>query len=343
MSGTDLMAALIVDQFGAFVGKHSERLRVFVKGQLIEERPLYGVDHLMVLSRGVVLSSDVVRECARRGIDITFLSGTGVPYARLISPALTGTVKTRREQLLAYLDQRGVVLGTAFAAGKLANQANLVRYMAKNRRKTSPELYEIAREAAFTIQDCQRKVGELQGENIDAIRQDLMTLEAHGAKAYWEAARQLLVPDVAWGGRETRGATDLVNLALNYGYGVLYTHVERAVLLAGLDPYAGFVHTDRAGKPSLVLDVIEEFRQTVVDRTVFGLLNRGVKLEMEDGRLTDAARRLLAERVNERLDGEEPYEGKKHTLRTILASQARHIATFVRGEGERYQPFVGRW
>ncbi|MDP2934861.1 MAG: CRISPR-associated endonuclease Cas1 [Dehalococcoidia bacterium] len=118
---------------------------------------------------------------------------------------------------------------------------------------------------------------------------------------------------------------------------------ERAVLLVGLDPYAGFVHVDRAGKPSLVLDLIEEFRQMVVDRTVFGLLNKGVKLEMEEGRLVEASRRLLAERVNERLDGEEPYEGKKHKLRTILASQARHVATFVRGDGGAYRAFVGRW
>jgi CRISPR-associated protein Cas1 len=337
------MAELIVEQYGAFVGKHSERVRVSVKGQLVEERPLYGLDHLMVLSGGVALSSDIVRECAQRGIDITFLSGTGVPYARLISPALTGTVKTRREQLLAYLDERGVLLGKAFAVGKLANQATLLRYMAKNRREANPDLYDRAREAAFTIQDYQRKVEELQGENIDAIRQNLMTLEAHGAKVYWDTARELIIPDVNWDGRETRGATDLVNSALNYGYGILYSHVERAVLLAGLDPYAGFVHVDRAGKPSLVLDLVEEFRQMVVDRTVFGLLNRGVRLELEDGRLMDATRRLLAERVNERLDGEEPYEGKKHKLRTILASQGRHIATFVRGEGKTYKPFVGRW
>ena len=337
------MAELIVEQYGAFIGKHSERVRVSVKGQLVEERPLYGLDHLMVLSGGVALSSDVVWECAQRGIDIIFLSGSGVPYARLISPALTGTVRTRREQLLAYLDERGIVLGKAFAVGKLANQANLLRYMAKNRARGQPELYERAREAAFTIQDYQRKVEELRGESINAIRQDLMTLEAHGAKVYWEAVRELLVPGLEWEGRETRGASDVVNSALNYGYGILYSHVERAVLLAGLDPYAGFVHVDRAGKPSLVLDLVEEFRQTVVDRTIFGLLNRGVKLEVEEDRLAEATRRLLAERVNERLDGEEPYEGKKHKLRTILASQARHIATFVRVEGKAYRPFVGRW
>ncbi len=251
------MAELIIDKYGAFIGKHSERVRVTMKGQVLEERSLYGLDHLMVLSGGVSLSADIIRECAQRGIDITFLSGSGIPYARLISPSLTGTVKTRREQLMAYLDQRSVVLGKAFAGGKLANQANLLRYMAKNRREGSPELYERAREAAFVIQDYARRIEEIRGVDIEAVRQQLMVLEAHAAKVYWEAARGLIVPAVDWDGRATRGAVDLVNSALNYGYGILYSHIERAVLLAGLDPYAGFVHVDRSGKPSLVLDLIE--------------------------------------------------------------------------------------
>lgn len=337
------MAELIVERFGAYVGKHSERVRVTVKGEVVEERPLYGLEHVLVLSRGVSLSSDVIRECAERGIDITFLSGTGNPYARLLSPALTGTVKTRREQLLAFLDQRGVQVAKAFVGGKLGNQANLLRYLAKNRRQKDIEQWDRVREAAFQIQEYQRRIGQLRGETIDVVRQEIMTLEAHAAKQYWDAARDLLVPDAGWEGRETRGATDLVNSCLNYGYGILYSHVERAIILAGLDPYAGFVHVDRAGKPSLVLDLIEEFRQMVVDRTVIGLLNRGTTLEVEGGRLTEGTRRLLAERVNERLDSEEPYEGKRHKLRTVLSSQARHLATYLRGEGRVYMPFVGRW
>lgn len=336
------MAELIVDRFGAFIGKHSERLRVSVKGELVEERPLFEVDHVLVVSGGVSLSSDAVRECAERGIDISFLSSGGTPYARLVAPTLGGTVQTRRQQLLAYEDCRGVELAKAFASGKLANQANLLRYMAKNRRNSSPDTFERARDAALEVQAFADRVRAVQAKHVDGVRTELLTLEAQGAKAYWEAARQLVLSGVDWESRETRGATDLVNSALNYGYGVLLSQVERAVLLAGLDPYAGYLHADRSGKPSLVLDLIEEFRQMVVDRTVFGLFNRGVKLEVEDGRLTDATRRTLAERVNERLDGEEPYMGKRQKLRAILSAQARRVATFVRGES-RYDPWVGRW
>jgi CRISPR-associated protein Cas1 len=334
---------LIVDRFGAFLGRHSERLRVSVKGKLVEERPFYGLEHILVASGGVSLSSDLVQDCAEHGIPISFISRTGRPYARLMAPGLVGTVKTRREQLLAYLDGRGVALAKAFSSGKVRNQAVLVKYMSKYRKETDAALYDKARETAAALEEFAGRIGKVRASTVDEARQELLTLEAHAAKAYWEAAGDLLIADVEWEGRETRGARDLVNSALNYGYGILYCQAERAIVLAGLDPYAGFLHADRAGKPSLVLDLVEEFRQMAVDRAIFGLLNKGVKLEMEDGRLSEESRRTIAQRVNERLEAEETYGGKKHRLRTVIQSQARHVATYVRGEARQYKPFVGRW
>jgi CRISPR-associated protein Cas1 len=336
MEGTELL----VEHPGAFVGKRSERVRVSLGGETLCERPLHGLEQVLIAANGVTLSSDLVRACAEQGIAITFLSRSGTAYARLMAPGLVGTVRTRREQVLAYGDARGVALAKAFAVGKLGNQANLLRYMVKNRR-TEPVLYDAVREAAFQIHEHARQIMELSGETLEELREELLVQEAHAARWYWDAARRLVdVPD--WQGRETRGATDLVNSCLNYGYGCLYHRVEQAIILAGLDPYAGFIHADRPGKPSLVLDLIEEFRQPVVDRTVFGMLNRGMKLAVEDSRLTDASRRLLAERVAERLEAEEPYQGKRHKLRTIIQLQARRIAAHVRGEAS-YSPWIARW
>ena len=117
---------------------------------------------------------------------------------------------------------------------------------------------------------------------------------------------------MAWPGRETRGATDRFNSALNYGYGILYAKVEQALVLAGLDPYGGFLHADRPGKPSLVLDLIEEFRQTVVDRTIIGMVNKHVAIEQdENDRLTETTRKKIAEKVLERLESSEMYEKKR--------------------------------
>ncbi len=335
---------LIVDRFGAFLGKHSERLKVTLKGQVLEERPFFGLEHILIASGGVSLSSDLIEECAERGIPISFVSWSGKPYAKLMAPGLVGTIKTRREQLLAYLDSRGLDLAKAFSSGKVHNQAALIKYMAKYRKDTAPELFEKVRLAAESLEDFSNRIEKLEASDAEAARQDILTLEAHAAKVYWEAARELIIPEVEWKGRETRGAQDMVNSALNYGYGILYCHAERAIVLAGLDPYAGFLHADRAGKPSLVLDLVEEFRQMAVDKAIFGLLNKGTKVEMDaESRLTEASRRTIAEKVNERLDSEEPHEGKRHKLRTIIQMQARRVAAFVRGEGGEYKAWVGRW
>jgi CRISPR-associated protein Cas1 len=115
-------------------------------------------------------------------------------------------------------------------------------------------------------------------------------------------------------------------------------------VLAGLDPYAGFIHADRPGKPSLVLDLVEEFRQPAIDRTVFAMLNKGVAIELDDkGRLTDTTRHTLIEKILERLDKPEKYQRDKLPLRTIIQNQARRVATFVRGVHPDYQGFTVKW
>jgi len=340
----DVISSLIVDQFGAFIGKKSERVRVTVKGEVVVEKPLFQIEHLLITARGVSLSSDVVYKCCEAGIPISFVSYTGKPYGRIMSSDLIGTVKTRREQLLAYADERGVMLSKAFARGKMLNQAHLIKYMAKYRKSRDKTLHREVWDAAIEIQVLADQLEQLEGENVDEIRPQLMNLEGRAADRYWQTMKKLLLVDVEWEKREHRGAQDPVNSALNYGYGILYTQIENAVVLAGLDPYAGFVHVDRPGKPSLVLDLIEEFRQPVVDRTVFGLLNKGVAVEVDEkGWLTETTRKTLAEKVLGRLEGRERYEGKKHPLKAIIHSQARHMATFVGGEGREYRPFVAGW
>jgi len=188
------------------------------------------------------------------------------------------------------------------------------------------------------------ELDELQADKIEDIREQILSVEGRAAQHYWRAIGQIIPAELAWPGRETRGATDPFNSALNYGYGILYFQVEHALTLAGLDPYGGFLHADRPGKPSLVLDLIEEFRQTVIDRTIIGLVNKRVPLEQnEEHLLTEETRRKLSDKVRERLESSELYEKKRQALRFILQSQARHLALSLRGERECYEPFVSGW
>lgn len=377
MTVVETLETLIVEEFGACVGKHSQRLRVTVKGEARADVPLITLRQVIVKSRGVSVSSDAIMACAERGIPIHFVSGVGLSAgAALYTAALTGTAQTRRCQLTAYDDRRGAVLAAAFARAKLANQAGLLRYLARNRRQDEPRVSAGLRRAAREVSDYLAELEDLvarvlgiepQADDahvepaaapsagharslalpiaIEQWRSALLSIEGRAAKRYWEGVGLVVPDDAGWPGRRGRGARDPLNSALNYGYAILLRHVEHAVVCAGLDPFAGFIHADRPGRPSLTLDLIEEFRQAAVDRVVLGMIGRRSAITvLDNGFLDDATRRELATRVVARIEESgERYEGRRHSLREIIQMQARHIATFVRGDNPAYQGFVAKW
>ena len=343
---------LIVEQFGACLGRHSERLRVTLKGETLVEAPLLYLRQVIVRSRGVSLSSDVVEACAERGIALHVVNGVGLAGgATLYTAGLGGTVRTRRMQLLAYLDERGLALARAITGAKLSNQAGLLQYAARSRKENAPDLHEQLIALAGQVEAHQMELAGGAWRSVDEARAALLSIEGRAAQRYWEAAGLLVPAELGWTGRRARGARDPLNSALNYAYAILQRAVEQAVVLAGLDPFAGFVHVDRPGKPSLTLDLMEEFRQSAVDRTVLGLIGNRVALTTLDdaagqsqGLLDDATRHMLAEKIVARLEESgERYEGARHTLREIIQSQARHLAGFVRGDRPEYAGFVARW
>ncbi len=339
-----IVQQLIVDEYGAFVGKHSGRLQVTKDKEKLAEAPLLHLEQVLVTGQGIGFSADAVRACCTAGIPIYFLDSRGRPYAALYAAGLTGTVLTRREQLLAYTDRRGLELALAFARGKIENQAGFLRYAAKYRQETDPDLYQEMRLCADEVRDHLEELRRLEGNTVDDVRFQILSAEGRAAQKYWSALKSVLPEQYGWPGRKGRGAKDSINAALNYGYGILYGQIERALVLAGLDPYGGFIHADRPGKPSLVFDLIEEFRQVVVDRTIVGMATKGMKLELDDkGLLVERSRRDIAEKVLERLEAAERYERKRQPLRIIIQSQARHIATFVRGDRPVYEPFAAKW
>jgi CRISPR-associated protein Cas1 len=343
---------LIVDEYGAFLGKHSERLIVSKGEEKLVQAPLIHLESVVIAGQGVSLSADAVRECTERGIPIYFVSGTGTAYASLYSAGLTGTIATRRAQLEAFNTTRGLSLVLGFGLGKLQNQSNLLKYMAKYRKETNPALYRELRLCANEVLDHWiemeqiRHYPEYQDGTLTVadLRHELMGIEGRAAQKYWQAVKQVLPEKYQFPGRKGRGATDPINAALNYAYGILYGQVERALVLAGLDPFAGFLHVDRPGKPSLTLDFIEEFRPVVVDRTIFGLANKNVAFEFDEHNLlTRETRRMLAEKIHERLESEVVFEHKRYPIRAVIQMQARHVATFLRGERSAYEPLTLDW
>lgn len=332
------MSILVVDDFGCFVGKSGDSVVVRKGKEVLVQRPFEELSCINLEGGGISISVDAIHECARRGITINCVGFDGEPYAKVISPMLTATVKTRREQLDAYDDARGVEISRQIITAKLTNQRNLLRYFAKYRKQSAPELFSALMAASDAVDQTARTLTDVTGACIDECRARIMNIEAQAAVAYWNAVWSLLPEDLEVQRRVHQGATDPVNCMLNYGYGVLNSHCWSAVLLAGLDPFGGFLHVDRPGRPSLVLDLQEVFRQPVVDRTVLGMLGLGIRIEFDEpGRIARDSRRRLAAAVIERLSTPTDTAGGRRTLSTIIVDQARALAVAVRGE----KPFRG--
>jgi CRISP-associated protein Cas1 len=306
------------------------------------ELPLFRVGEIVIGSSGVSLSADLVEACCERGIRLSFLTRSGKPYAMLSSPMLTATVITRREQLTAYNDARGVAIAKAIVRGKLGNQAALLKYFGKYLKESNPSAFDDLLPLAKAIVQGRAAAERIDEPNIDAARQALLTIEGLAGRTYWKGVRLLIPENFSFASRDHRGAPDPVNSALNYAYGILYTQVWGAIMNAGLEPFAGFLHVDRPGKPSLVLDMVEEFRQPVADRAVIAAIGRGTAIETHEGMLTDGARRAIAAAVLERIEGEVNFRGRRYKLKSVIQIQARNLASFLRG-ADNYRTFAFKW
>jgi CRISP-associated protein Cas1 len=119
------------------------------------ELPLFRLGEIVISSPGVAISTDLVEACCERGIRLSFLTRSGKPYAMLSSPMLTATVITRREQLAAYNDARGVELAKAIIRGKLANQSSLLKYFGKYLKESNPPVFrELSIQIASLTKAC---------------------------------------------------------------------------------------------------------------------------------------------------------------------------------------------
>ena len=334
---------LVISERGTFLALRSERLQLRHPTQETQEVALRDLESVSVTTTACTLSAEAIRACAKFGVQIDLLDSLGAPYAKFSSPYLVGTVSTRRAQMQAYLTPTGIEVARHAIRARLRNQASLLKYFGKYRREADPTAFSAIQLALPRFVSLETELDGIQGAQIDEVRDYLLGVEGRGGVAYWGAVAAMLPADLAFPGRLGRGATDLANMTLNYGYGILYARTAGVLATAGLEPFAGFLHTDRPGKPSLVLDFVEGFRACVVDRSVLAALGRGWRPELDEhGKLAPETRKRIAEAVHARPDARDTVGGKRYRLQNIMVKQARSLATYLRGEGD-YPVYVASW
>lgn len=297
----------------------------------------------LICQAGVTCTPPLLELCADHGVTVTFLSEYNRFLARVEGP-VSGNVLLRREQYRREGEAAAsLILARAVVAAKVANSR---RVLLRAAREGSPE------------EPLQPVIARMEGivhqlERVDDLER-VRGLEGEAAALYWQVFGHLLREsgkEFVFSGRNRRPPLDAVNALLSFLYILLVHDVRSALETVGLDPQVGYLHRLRPGRPSLALDVMEEFRAPVADRLALTLINRGqvqpkgFKTEPNGAvAMTDATRRevLVAWQERKREEVTHSFLGEKMPVGLLWYGQALLLARHLRGDLEGYPAYVWR-
>ncbi len=376
------MAILYLTEQQAWVGREGDCLIVHIperneQGKQMGKRerkmtiPLFKVEEVVVLGEITITTPALTRLLEAR-VPVTYLSKHG-HYLGGLNPVLAKNSILRLAQHSAYAD--GACrhrIAQRFVIGKLRNMRTiLMRYA---RQYPDPQINEQTESIKRCIQAAEQTQWNnsptaIEEHEIDAEPQNalenvviadnrmhslgsLLGCEGAGSAAYFNVFKKLIKCNWPHGfsKRVRRPPTDPVNALLSYGYVILTSQVASILAGVGFDPYIGYLHASRYGKPALALDLMEEFRPIIVDSVVLSLLNNrqlsqgDFILELNSYRMTEATKRLFLEKFEERMQEviTHPVFEYKVAYRRCIELQARLLGKYLTGEIPEYTPFTVR-
>jgi CRISPR-associated protein Cas1 len=327
---------LVVQKAGAQIGQRGDQLIVSVKGEDVRKIPGQQV-RAIYLYGAVQMTAQATETCLELGIDVAHFSPAGRYLGSLQGLPASGVDARRGQYRLFELPGVRMQLAREVIRAKIHNQ----RVMLMRNGDVPDRVLQLM--AGF--RDATESAGEIT---------ELLGIEGTAAALYFEQFESMLKRrddwKFDWRGRNRRPPRDPLNAMLSLGYSMLAKELTGVCHAVGVDPFLGFMHQPRYGRPALALDLMEEFRPLVADSVAISLVNRG-ELGPEDfikgangTFMNDRGRKAFWEAWFRRLDTEvsHPEFSYKMSYRRMLEVQARQLWRFVRGEAPAYHGFTTR-
>lgn len=338
-----LLNTLYVTSEDSYLSLDGENVVVSDKGSEIGRLPLHNLEGIVSFGyRGT--SPALMGACAERNISLCYLSPQGKFLAR-VNGKIKGNVILREQQYKAFLDEGKSLEAAKYCIiGKLYN-ARWVLERATRDHNLQVNVEEL-KEASEKLKKSLTRVNDCQS------KEQLRGIEGEAAQIYFGVFDELILQqkkDFLFKGRTRRPPLDNVNALLSFVYTLLTNTITSALETVGLDPYVGCLHTERPGRVSLSLDLIEELRPVLADRFVLSLINRKMITKKgfekkENGAILmdDKTRKLvLAEWQNKKKETlTHPFLKEKVEWGMVPYAQAMLLARYLRGDLDGYPPFL---
>ncbi|QBS38233.1 type I-C CRISPR-associated endonuclease Cas1 [Thermaerobacter sp. FW80] len=332
-----ILNTLYVQTQGAYIHLYQDTVRVEVEEEVRLQVPLHHLGGVVVFGN-VLVSPYLIQRFAEDGRFIVWFSASGRFVGRLQGPT-SGNVLLRRAQHEVLSDPgRTLHLARCIVSGKLKNSRQVLLRGLRDLQGSVPAIEEAADNLQVLVNEVQR------ASSLDGVR----GVEGRGAHIYFTALGHLIRGDFVWTARSRRPPRDPINALLSFAYALLVSDCVAACEGAGLDPQVGYLHALRPGRPSLALDLAEEFRSVLADRLVLSLVNRRQvqpgDFDVRPGGavvLKDDARRVFLDAYQRRKQEEvtHPLLEQRIPIGLVPYVQARLLARFLRGDTPKYVPY----
>lgn len=325
---------------GAVVAKQGDRLEIREKGKSLQEVRLLDVSEVCLFGN-VQVTTQALREMCDREIPICYFTYGGWFYG-LTTGMGHKNVELRRLQYRASENsERSVELAARIVEAKIRNSRTLLR---RNGREVPDEVLRELSACAQRAQDCREPAS-------------LLGIEGSAAKLYFSQFNSMLRARDAdssfsfdFQGRNRRPPRDPVNAILSFAYAMLAKDFTVTLQAVGFDPYLGFYHAPRYGRPALALDLMEEFRPIIGDSVVLSVINTG-EITPKDFitrggavALSPSGRKAFIAAYGRRMDTlvSHPVFGYTISYRRVLEVQSRLLGRYLSGEIQEYPQFLTR-
>lgn len=338
-----LLNTLYITQEDYYLSRERDNIVIKQEGKVIKRYPYRIIENIICFSY-LGASPSLVRLCNENNISLSFLTPNGRFCGRFIG-LTNGNVLLRREQYrIADDDGRSIEYARRNLLAKISNSRKYVlRFRRDHIEKINVELFnEVDMELLRSIE----LVTQVQDK--DSLR----GIEGNAATTYFRVFNELSLVNqevFQFKGRSKRPPLDCINAMLSFGYSLLTNECQAALETVGIDSYVGFFHTDRPGRASMALDLVEEFRSFIVDRFVFSLINkRQIAAKHFDFKengsvlLNDKGRSVFIKnwQVRKHTEIMHPFINEKVKLMLLPYVQAQLMAKTIREDLPSYPPFL---
>lgn len=332
---------IIIEGYNKSIHKRDNQILIMEKEEELKKINIKKIDDITIIGKGSV-SFDALRLISDYNIPLISLDYFGKINYSLEYP-IYENIFLKKQQYKFSENHKGLMLSREIIKSKMINQKSTIKTLNKNKKLESVKAYE------NNINESIKQLNNMKfGErsNVEKTKLKIMGIEGNASVDYWIAIYELLPPEIKFFGRNNKGPDDITNASLNYAYAILASEINKHIILNGLDPYCGFLHFDRHKRTSLTFDLIEEFRQQLVDKVIFSLINTkqltSADMDKRNNSINLEKRKLIISRVLDKINSRLNYEGENLSYGEIMDKQAKKIVNYLIN-GEKYTGFSLRW